>query len=215
MQPSEIHPGLFHWTAAHPKIGVAVSSYLLGEARVLVDPLLPNGGLDWLGDTGPPEHVILTNRHHWRHCSEIVAAFGCTVWCNELGLHELEGEPGRDNVRGFRAGDVLPAGIESHEVGVLCPDETALRFDLPSGAACLALADGVVRIGEAARGDGPLMFVPDSLLAEDQAEAEEVKRGLRTAYRRLCELEWDTLLLAHGLPVVGGARVQLRAFATG
>jgi hypothetical protein len=215
MQPREIRPGLFHWTAAHPKIKIEVSSYWLVAPRILLDPLLPEGGLDWLREAGPPEHVILTNRHHWRHCSELVSAFGCPVWCNELGLHELEGEPGHERVRGFRAGEGLPGGIESHPVGVLCPDETALRFDLAEAGSCLAVADGVVRMGEAARGDGPLTFVPDVLIADEPAKVDSVKRGLREAYRRLCDLEWDTLLLAHGLPLLGDGNEKLRAFATG
>lgn len=212
MEPREIRPGLFHWTATHPKIQIQVSSYWLAPAGVLLDPLLPPGGLEWLRAAGPPKHVILTNRHHWRHCSEIVAAFDCPVWCNEEGLHELEGEPGYDHVRGFRAGDLLPDGIESHEVGVLCPDETALRFTLPSGGACLAVADGVVRVDESLRGDGPLAFVPDSLIADEPKQVESAKRQLRAGYRRLCELEWDTLLLAHGLPLVGDGKEKLRAF---
>jgi hypothetical protein len=215
MQPIPVRPGLLHWTARHPKIGIEVSTHWLADAKVLLDPLLPEGGLDWLEQAGPPEHVILTNRHHWRHSSEIVERFGCPVWCNELGLHELEDEPGREHVRGFRAGDPLPGGIESHEVGVLCPDETALRFALADGGACLAVADGVVRMGEGARGDGPLVFVPDFLIADEAAAVEAVKRGLREAYGRLCELEWDTLLLAHGLPLVGDGRDRLRAFASG
>jgi hypothetical protein len=213
VEPGEIRPGLFHWTAAHPKIRIEVSSYWIAHARVLLDPLLPPGGVDWLRTQGPPAHVILTNRHHWRHCSEIVDAFGCPVWCNELGLHELEGEPGRDRVRGYRAGDPLPGEIESHEVGVLCPDETALRFALPGGGACLALADAVVRMGEGARGDGPLAFVPDVLIADDPDRVDSVKRGLRQAVTRLCELEWDALLLAHGLPLLENAKVELRSFA--
>ena len=93
--------------------------------------------------------------------------------------------------------------------------ETALRFDLTGGGACLAIADGVVRIGEEARGDGPLAFVPDSLIADEPAQVESVKRGLREAYRRLCDLEWDTLLLAHGHPLVGDGKEKLRAFAGG
>jgi len=215
MDPHAIGPGLLHWTTPHPKIRVEVSSYWLAEARVLLDPLLPPGGLEWLREAGPPEHVILTNRHHWRHCSEIIGAFACPVWCNELGLYELEDESGFEHVRSFRAGDALPGGIESHAVGALCPDETALRFGLSDGSACLAVADGVVRFGEEGRGDGPLAFVPDSLIADEPAQVEAVKRGLREAYLRLCELEWDTLLLAHGLPLVGDGRQKLRAFAQG
>jgi hypothetical protein len=196
----EILPGLFHWTAVHPKIRIEVSSYWWRERRVLLDPLLPTEGVGAFHGMDP-EHVILTNRHHWRHSSELVAALGCTVWCNEEGLHEFtHGEP----VRGFRAGEKLPGGIESHAVGVLCPDETALLLPVRGGA--LAVADGVVRDH-----GGPLAFVPDALIGDDPAT---VKKGLRAAYAGLCtKLEFDTLLLAHGLPIVGGAREALRKFA--
>jgi hypothetical protein len=213
MEPREILPGLWHWTTPHPKIGIEVSTYFVQAPRVLLDPLLPpEGGLGWLREHGPPEHVILTNRHHWRHCSELVAAFDCPVWCNETGLFELEGVEGRGRVRSFRAGEELLDGIESHEVGVLCPDETALRFALESGEGCLAVADGVVRIGAGGAGDGPLAFVPDSLIADDADEVARVKRGLRAAYRRLLDLDWDVLLLAHGLPIERGGKEALGRF---
>lgn len=198
----EILPGLLHWTAVHPKIHIEVSSYWLEPAGVLLDPLLPPEGLEALRSRPtPPAHVILTNRHHWRHTSEILEAFPCHVWCNAEGLHEFtQGEP----VRGFRAGDELPGGITSHPVGVLCPDETA--FVLPVAEGALAVADGVVRDG-----DGPLTFVPDPLLGDDP---EAVKAGLRQAYRRLLGLPFDHLLTAHGHPWVGGARAALERFVT-
>jgi hypothetical protein len=46
-------------------------------------------------------------------------------------------------------------------------------------------------------------------------EPEQTKRGLRDAYRRLVELDFDLLLLAHGEPVVGGGRQALQAFVEG
>jgi hypothetical protein len=70
----------------------------------------------------------------------------------------------------------------------------------------LACADGVVRWGAP---DAPLAFVPDSLLGD---EAEDVKGGLREAYLRLLELDFEHLLLAHGLPVVGEGKARLREF---
>lgn len=217
MEPQEIRPGLFHWTAVHPKIRIPVSSYGVAGARVLLDPLLPplgggdpGAGLAWLRAHGPPGHVVLTNRHHWRHCSEITEAFGCPVWCNELGLHELEGVAGAEHVRGFRAGDALPGGIASYAVGILCPDETALRVPVSGADGALAVADGVIRDG--GRGDGRLGFVPDELLADAAGAAARVKRGLRDAYRRLLDLAWTDLLLAHGLPLVGNGKEALRAF---
>jgi hypothetical protein len=195
----EILPGLFHWTATHPRIRIEVSSYCVAPAGVLIDPLLPAEGIAWLREHGPPRDVLLTNRHHFRHCAEIQEAFGCTVWCNEEGMHEFQhGE----RVRPFRVGTVLPGGIESYEVDAICPDETALRVPVAAGA--LAVADGVVRDG-----DGPLAFVPDELMGDDP---EAVKRGLRQAYTRLLRLDFDHLLPAHGDPWIGGAKAALREF---
>ena len=121
---------------------------------------------------------------------------------NEDGLHEFtQGE----RVRGFRAGDVLPGGVASFAVGAICPDETALHIATAEGA--LAIADGIVRDA-----DGSLAFVPDELMG---GEPGEVKRGLRSAYARLLDLEFDHLLFAHGAPWLGGGKAALRAFAVG
>ena len=198
----EILPRVYHWTATHPRIRIEVSSYYLEAAGVLLDPLIPAAGLDWFRTHGEPRHVLLTNRHHYRHSAAFAEAFGCTVWCNEEGMHEFSHD---EKVHAFRVGDVLPGDIESHEVGVLCPDETALRLPVEGGA--LAVADGVVRDE-----DGPLTFVPDSLIGK---EPEKVKRGLKAAYARLLALSFDHVLLAHGQPWVGGAKQALRQFLRG
>jgi hypothetical protein len=203
----EVLPGVFHWTAVHPRIHVEVSSYYVEPARMLFDPLVPEEGLEWFDARGAPEHVLLTNRLHSRHTARFVEKFGCVVWTNQEGLAHFGegGEIHEVEPRGFHAGDLLPGGIESYEVGVLCPDETAFR--IPGEVAALAVADGVVR-----NADGPLAFVPDTLLGDDP---EAVKRGLEAVYRRLCDLDWDHLLLAHGQPWIGGARAALRAFVEG
>ena len=194
----EIIPGVFHWTRNHPKIEIEVSSYFLAREGVLLDPLVPEGGLD--GFPGEPAHVILTNRHHFRESDRFRERFGCKVWCVEQGMHEFDHA---QRVHPFRWGDDLPGGIVALEIGALCPDETALY--LPRDGGMVALADGVVR-----RDDGPLSFVPDEYMGDDP---EGVKRGLKAAYRRLVEQrEFDTLLLAHGWPWVGGARKALRDF---
>ena len=101
----------------------------------------------------------------------------------------------------FDFGDGLPGEISVHEVGAICPDETALHIPRHRALAC---ADGVVRWG----GGGALEFVPDFLMDEP----EQTKRRLRDAYRGLLELDFDLLLLAHGDPVVEDAHGALRAF---
>jgi glyoxylase-like metal-dependent hydrolase (beta-lactamase superfamily II) len=195
----ELTPGLWHWAARHERIGVEVSSYYLERERVLLDPMIPEEGLGWFEEHGAPEHVLLTNRHHDRHAWDYREAFGCTVHCVRNGLHELEG---RGPVEAFDFGDTLPGQAVVHEIDAICPDETALH--LP-GHGALACADGVIHYG------GELGFVPEHLMDDP----ENTKQALRRAYRGVLDLEFDVLLVAHGRPMVGGAKDALRAFATG
>jgi hypothetical protein len=197
----EIAPGIWHWASSHPRWGIVVHSYFLPEERVAIDPLAAPEVLDRLAELGPPTDVLLTNRHHYRSSGDLAERFGATVRCASQGLHEFtEGE----RVEGFEFGDELPGGVVAYEVGAICPDETALH--VPARRA-LALADGAVRGDDG----GPLTFVPDRFMDEPEA----TKEGLRASYRRLAELDFDHLLLAHGAPFVGDGREALRAFASG
>ncbi len=195
----ELAPSLWHWTARHDHIGAMVSSYYLERERVAIDALIPPEGLDWFAEHGPPEHVLMTNRHHDRHAWRLQDAFGCSVHCPENGLYEIEG---RGRAEGFDVGDELPGGAIVHEVDAICPDETALHIPAYGALAC---ADGVVRW----RGGDALGFVPDSLMDD----AEETKEALRDAYRRLLELDFQLLLLAHGDPIVSDAKEALSKLA--
>jgi hypothetical protein len=198
----EVIPGVFHWTAPHPRIQVEVSSYWLDESGVLFDPLVPVAeGLQWFAQRAvAPAAILLSNRHHYRDSGRFAERFGCSVHCNRAGLHEFShGEV----VQGFDVGDELPGGVVAWELGVICPDETALHVP---GKRALVIADGVVRGGPHGQ-PGPLGFVPDSLMDDPPA----TKRGLLAACARLlAELDFDHLLLAHGGPVIGDGRELLR-----
>jgi hypothetical protein len=195
----EIAPGIWHWTAFHAGIKSTVSSYYLPGERVLIDPMAPAEGLDWFAEHGAPTDVLLTNRHHYRASDRFVERFGVTVHCVRQGMHEFaRGEL----VEPFDFSDELPGGIVAHAVGAICPDETA--FHIPTREA-LAVADGAVRWKEG----GPLAFVPDRFMDEP----ERTKEGLQEAYRRLAELDFRHLLLAHGAPFVGTGRDALAAFS--
>jgi hypothetical protein len=194
----EIAPGLWHWKALRESIGSEVSSYYLLRERVLIDPMIPPEGLGWFDEHGRPEHLLLTNRHHDRDAWELENDFGCTVHCIRNGLHELEG---RGAVVSFDFDDVLPGDVVAYEVDAICPDECALHAPAHRALAC---ADGVVR----RPADGPLSFVPDELMDEP----ERTKARLRDAYRQLLDLEFDRLLLAHGNPIIDGAKDALYAF---
>jgi hypothetical protein len=200
MAISEILPGLFHWTAVHPNIHQPVASYWLEEGGVLIDPLIPpDEGIEWFADrSSAPTAIVLSNRHHYRDSGELVERFEIPVYCARSGMHEFSDDR---NVTAFDFGDELPGGIVTHEIGAICPDETALYLE---GHQAIVIADGVVRMGQE-----PLGFVPDSLL-DDPADT---RQALLDAYRRaLDELEFEHVLLAHGGPLIGDGRAQLQEF---
>jgi hypothetical protein len=190
----EIQSGLLHWTAYRDTIGADVHSYLHAPSGTVLDPMEPLQGIEVLPRV---ERIVLTNRHHYRHSDRFREAFGCPVLCHEAGLHEF---PDRD-VEGFRWGDELAPGVQAHEVGVLCPEETAVQV-----GDALAFADALVRGRH-----GEFAFVSDWLLGDDPAA---VRRGLRERFHALAdEVEFDALLLAHGEPMRTGGRSALRTFA--
>jgi hypothetical protein len=196
---AEIVPGIHHWTAFHEGIRQPVSSYYVEPAGALIDPMLPGGGLEWFEGRSTPRQVLLTNRHHYRHSDRFVEAFGCTVRCSEPGMHEFDDDR---EVTPFSFGEEVAPGITALEVGAICPDEAALHIAVGEGA--LAFADGLIRPQ-----GRPLSFVPDSLMG---ADARTVKAGLRAAFHGLLEHDFDHLLFAHGMPLVGGGKAALRAF---
>ncbi len=199
----EVLPGVHHWTAIHPRIRVPVDSYYVEAARVVLDPLVPREGLEWFEGRATPSQIVLTNRHHLRHAERYAEAFGCPIRCAEVGLHEFERGP---KVEGFAFGEELAPGITAHQLGVICPDDTTLEIRIASGGA-LAFADGVTR----PRGGG-LGFVPGYLMGDDPAA---VRAGLRESLRRLLDVDFDSLLFAHGDPMVGGGKAALQEFLAG
>jgi len=197
-------PGVHHWTAIHPRIRLPVDSYYVESARIVLDPMVPREGLEWFAGRRPPSQIVLTNRHHLRHSERYAEAFGCPIRCCDPGLHEFEGGP---DVEGFAFGDELAPGVTAHQVGAICPDDTALHIRTAGGGA-LAFADGLAR----PRGGDDLTFMPDFLLGEDPAA---VRDGLRESLRRLLDLDFDHLLFAHGDPLIGGGKAALSEFVSG
>jgi hypothetical protein len=200
----EILPGMFHWKTFHKGIQAFVHSYYINatDPAVLIDPRIPAQGIEWFAAHSAPQHVYLTNRHHYRHSGRFVARYGVRVWCHKDGLHEFtQGE----KVRGFSHGKELPGGILALKVGALCPEETALYLPLNGGL--LSVGDAIVR------DRGKLSFVPDEYMGNNP---KSVKRGLRKAFlEHLREREFDHLLFAHGAPWIGGAKDALGRFLQG
>jgi glyoxylase-like metal-dependent hydrolase (beta-lactamase superfamily II) len=199
---NEVLPGVLHWTTHHEGIGTEVHSHFAVESAALIDPRVPDGGIEEIARYGRPERILLSNRHHLRHSERFADAFGCPIRCHEAGLWEFDDGP---DVRPFRFGDEVAPGITALEMGALTPEDTVFR--LQAGPGALLFADGLIR-GR----DGALAFVPDSLMGDDP---EGVRRGLLASLRRLLAEEFDALLFAHGEPMAEGGHRALRAFVDG
>jgi glyoxylase-like metal-dependent hydrolase (beta-lactamase superfamily II) len=193
----EIAPGVHHWTAMHPKLGFEVSSYFVADPGTLLDPMVPPGaGFDWFRDAREPATIVLTNRHHDRDSQRFCDEFGIgPVLVPEPGLHEFEGRS--LEVAGYAAGEEIVPGIVAHGVGAIAPDDMALEI---RSVGALALADGLVHFEDGVR------FVRDDYMDEP----EKTKRGLARSLEQLLDIDFDTLLFAHGEPIVGGAKQVLR-----
>ena len=189
----EIAPGIFHWQAPQPRIGVDVSSYWLPQLRTLLDPLAVPDEVDGV------QHILLSCRHHLRDSLDVQTRFAAAVRAPRVGMHEFDEDAPIDP---YDFGESLAGGaVTAHEVDAISPDETA--FHIPAVNA-LSVADGVIRYGE------ELHFVPDQYMDDP----EQTKAGLKQAFGRLAdELDFDVLLLAHGKPIASGGREALRRFA--
>jgi hypothetical protein len=189
----ELTPGITHWTAVHPNLDREVSSYWLPGLHVLLDPLqVPD-------EVEDVKEIVLSNRHHKRSAFEARERFGAVLRVPRVGLHEFAED---DPVEPYDFGEPLAGGaITPYQVTELWPDDGALH--IPSVEA-LALADTVVNHRDR------LELMPDQLMDDPPAE----RRGIRAGLARLAaELEFEHLLVAHGLPLVGDGRERLREFA--
>ena len=189
----ELAPGIWHWTAPHPNIGVEVSSYWIPGLKLLLDPLaVPD-------EVEDVECILLSCRHHVRDSIEAAERFDATIQAPRNGMHDYgDGTP----IQPYDFGDPLLGGaVTAHQVGGLSPDETALH--IPSVRA-LSIADGAIRYGDR------LDFVPDQYMDDPEKDKADLKRGFAELSD---QLDFDVLLLAHGTPYPSGGRDELRRFA--
>ena len=193
----EVIPGIFHWTAVHPRIGVEVGCHFVAGSGTAIDPLLPDEGIEWFDDHRP-RRVVLSNRHHLRDTEQLVERYSCPVLCHEAGLHEFEDGPAVD---GFAFGDRLAEDVTALEMGTICPDDTVLGIDAGGGA--LLFADSLIHYGDVG-------FVPDNLIGD---EPEQVKAETRQRAAELAKLDFEHLLFAHGTPLIGGGKDALAGVA--
>jgi hypothetical protein len=195
----EIAPGIHHWTTMHPDIHMRVSSYYVEPAGLVVDPLEPEEGWGFFDALDPaPQQVALTINLHWRHSDRFRDRYGAVIRGNAHGLQRFEGTD--REVEPYDFGEEIAPGVIAREVGAIAADETV--FHITHGDGALAFADGLIHMS------GVLGFVPDNLMDDP----EETKQALHDKIRALLQLDFDTLLFAHGEPIAKKGRAALHDF---
>jgi hypothetical protein len=194
MEPTEIRPGLYRWTAPHPDYEpdpeagspadwpelVGCVAYEAPDALVLIDPLVPEElwpALDRLAE-GRRVALLTTIGFHRRSKQAVVERYGAST---------------------SRAKRSLPRGIESFPV----PGAGETMFWIPEHA---ALVPGDRILGA---DDGGLRLCPESWLR--YLPSGITREELRDALRPLLELPIELVLVSHGEPVLSGGREALAA----
>ena len=195
----ELRPGLWTWTAPHPEWtpeqggpdgwerDVRSYAYDAGAELVVFDPMSPPSGVDQLA-AGKELALLLTCHWHQRSAVELAGRLGVTIHAPEGDLERIEAP-----VTAYRAGDVLPGGVEAS--AGLYPDEATLW--LPAHRALLT-GDVILGTGSGVRA-APDSWLPEGVTPED----------LRDRLRELLELPLELILPTHGAPVVADARQAL------
>ena len=195
MEPREVEPGLWYWTAPHPDWrgatdwpeDVGCVCCRAADAVVLIDPLLPPGEeaefWAFVDAFAAPVAVLLTAPWHRRDAAAVAERYGTTVWAHELARPRLS-FPTRS--------DALPAGVEAFVPDG--DDEGQVAFYL-SAYHALVVAELFMGTGEGLR------LCPSPSLRDRDA----FDRSLR----RLLDLPIQRVLVAHGEPVLSNGRRKI------
>ena len=191
----EILPGIFTWPWYSERFQYDFHGYLLHDAAgaIVIDPVeIPDAVLDELAHEGVTR-IVLTNRNHFRDAEKLRARTGAKVHVHPADAAFVRG-------KGVTVeGELWPG----ERVGPLTV--VAANGKSPGEVALLWPERRILFIGDACVGNQPgtLGLLP--------AAAIDDAVTLRASLRRIAaELDFDTLLLGDGHPILTGARAALQ-----
>jgi hypothetical protein len=203
--------GLWRWTSRHPEwhpgeFGAEVASFAAqaGDDTLLIDPLLPPEPDEVLrtidGALGDRLAILITIPYHVRSAEQLWRRYRknaeTTIHGHPAAARRLED---RSAFREIEPGVPLPGGVTAHTIGK--PRRYEMPVHLPSHAA-LAFGDAVAETG------GRLV-----VWSTEKVDAK-VERFYRERFNPtlepLLELEFGSVLVTHGQPVLSGGKQALR-----
>lgn len=187
--------GIYIWGYFNPEKKYNFNGFLLrtGEGTVVVDPPpLSEDDQAYLNGLGAwPELIVVTNRNHVRDRDFFLSRGPVPT-----AMHEAEvGQAGIEVQERLKDGDSLPGGLKVVHLPGKSPGEIALHWE----------ARGVLIVGDALIApNGVLKLIPEAKLDDP--------RKLRKSLQKLGGMDYQTLLLADGDPILRGAKAQVDGF---
>ena len=208
----ELTEGLWRWTARHPEwhpgeFGAEVASFAAqaGDDTLLLDPLLPQEPDEVLktieGTLGDRLAILITIPYHVRSAEEIWQRYRknaeTSIYGHRAAAKRLED---RSAFRAIEPGVPLPGGVTAHTIG------KPRRYETPVHLPC---HDALVFGDAVAETDGRLV-----VWSSDKVDAK-VERFYRERFnptlKPLLELDFESVLVTHGQPLLGGGKRALRS----
>lgn len=190
----EIVPGVFMWSWFSEPHGYDFNGHFLelAEGSLCVDPVnAPPEVVAELARRGVAR-ILLTNRNHVRDADRVRSRTGARTAIHPADAAYARGQEASidDEMRvGERIGPLSVVGVPGKS-----PGEVALHWP----------ARRILIVGDAVIGNPPGRC---GILRE---KVMDDPQELRVSVRRLLDLDFDTLLVGDGVPILAGAKARLR-----
>jgi len=188
----EIASGIDTWPWFSARHGYNFNGYLLRHAdgNLCIDPVEPDAAtLDALAKAGVAR-ILVTNRNHVRAANAVRARTGArtAIHPDDAAYARSQGAEVDDALEG-RVGPLVVIGVPGKS-----PGEVALHWP----------ERRLLFVGDAVVGNPPgkCALLPEKVM-DNPAQ-------LRASIGRLLDLDFDTLLVGDGVPILAGAKEQLR-----
>jgi len=186
-------PGFYTWSFFHPEVKTECASHVFvhDQSLIFIDPFPVEGALEAeINRLGSPTAILLTNANHKRAVLQAKKQFNVPVGAGAEAIGEL----------GFIPEVIVDSLVQIHSlkpISLKGAGAGEFAYHCPKNKT-LVVGDALVNTEK----DG-LVILPEKYCTD--------ARLLKTSLAKLLDLDFDNLLVAHGRPVLGGARAKISA----
>jgi glyoxylase-like metal-dependent hydrolase (beta-lactamase superfamily II) len=190
----EIVSDILTWPWFSARHGYNFNGFVIRDpaGNLSIDPVEPDAAtFDAISEIGVAR-ILLTNRNHVRAANPVRARTGArtAIHADDAAYARSQGAEIDDQLRiGEQIGPLVVVGVPGKS-----PGEIALHWPRRR----------VLIVGDAVIGNPPgtCSLLPDKVM--------DAPARLRASVRRLLDLDFDTLLVGDGVPILSGAKERLR-----